>query len=422
MLRSMRIYSARSGALGEPWTPRAASRKGKGQERMAAIRVLVVDDSVVIRKVLSEALSADREIEVVGTAADGNIALSKIPLLRPDLITLDVEMPGLSGLETLIAIRKINAQLPVIMFSTLTERGAATTLEALSLGASDCVTKPQSSASVEQTRARIHSDLIPKVKELCRRKAQVTAPPRSVISKPKTPLSVKRSLSPTRVELLAIGASTGGPNALAVLLPALAKEFPVPVVIVQHMPPLFTRLLAERLDKRCALSIHEGAEGKVLLPGDVWIAPGDYHMKLAREGQTVRLTLNQEPPQNSCRPSVDVLFESVAELYGARTLAVVLTGMGSDGVRGAQLIREAGGQVLVQDEATSVVWGMPGQVAAAGLADGILPLEDIAPELERRVHRLASLGGTYRANAFAKEKPAGPAPVLAHTSQNTKQD
>jgi two-component system, chemotaxis family, protein-glutamate methylesterase/glutaminase len=330
-------------------------------------------------------------------------------------------MPGMSGLETLMAIRKVNAKLPVIMFSTLTERGAATTLDALSLGASDCVTKPQSSASVEQTRARIHSDLIPKVKELCRR-AQNIPLARTSLAEAKKPFLPKHSVSPARVDVLTIGTSTGGPNALAVLLPALAKEFPVPIVIVQHMPPLFTRLLAERLDKRCSLSIHEGAEGKVLLPGDVWIAPGDYHMKLAREGQTVRLTMNQQPPQNSCRPSVDVLFESVAELYGAHTLAVVLTGMGSDGVRGAQLIRSAGGQVLVQDEATSVVWGMPGQVAAAGLADNILPLDEIAPELERRVHRQTTLAGTHHPNTFAKEKAGSPAPVLAHTSQNAKQN
>jgi len=357
---------------------------------MGAIRVLVVDDSVVIRKVLSEALSADPDIEVAGTAADGGIALSKIPLLNPDLVTLDVEMPGMSGLDTLMAIRKTYPRLPVIMFSTLTERGAATTLEALSLGASDYATKPQNTGSVDGTRARIRSDLIPKVKGLCRKEK---TPPPLASPRPeprKIPLATP---APSRqsVEVVAIGTSTGGPNALAAVLPLLPGDFPVPIVIVQHMPPLFTRLLAERLNKQSAVSVHEGNEGDVLQRGHALIAPGDFHMKLAREGSAVRLAMTQDPPQNSCRPSVDVLFESVAQVYGPKALAVVLTGMGSDGVRGAQVITEAGGRVIVQDEATSVVWGMPGQVAAAGLSEGLFPLNQIAGELERRTRRFAAL-------------------------------
>jgi len=378
---------------------------------MAGIQVLVVDDSVVIRKVLSEALSADPEIEVVGTAADGSIALSKIPLLQPDLITLDVEMPGMSGLETLAAIRKLHPKLPVIMFSTLTERGAATTLEALSLGASDCVTKPHNSTNVDQTRARIRAELIPKVKGLCRKE-------KSGPGSAATPLPFKRVTPVERspsglIEILAIGTSTGGPNALAALLPSLAKDFPVPIVLVQYMPPV---LLAERLDNQSSISIHEGADGDVLIPGHVWIAPGDFHMRLARGGgRTVRLTMHQDPPQNSCRPSVDVLFESVAEVYGTSVLAVVLTGMGSDGVRGAQLIREAGGQVIVQDEASSVVWGMPGQVAAAGLADAILPLSDIPAELERRTNRHSLPAGRRVPGVPEKADPDGRAQWLSST-------
>jgi two-component system, chemotaxis family, protein-glutamate methylesterase/glutaminase len=356
---------------------------------MASIRVLIVDDSVVIRKVLTEALIADPEIQVVGTAADGKIALAKIPQLNPDLVTLDVEMPGMSGLETLIELRKAYAKLPVIMFSTLTEKGAATTLEALSHGASDCVTKPQNSGNVEQTRVRIRSELIPKVKELCRKSGAALTQPRTTESRKIAP--TKTGGLPGHVDVVAIGTSTGGPNALAALLPTLSANFPVPIVLVQHMPPLFTRLLAERLDKQSSISIHEGVNGSVLSPGHVWIAPGDFHMTVRREGTSVRLIMNQDPPQNSCRPSVNALFESVAAVYGANALAVVLTGMGSDGVRGAQLIREAGGQVLVQDEATSVVWGMPGQVAAANLADGIFPLSEIAGELERRTNRSSLL-------------------------------
>jgi two-component system chemotaxis response regulator CheB len=191
--------------------------------------------------------------------------------------------------------------------------------------------------------------------------------------------------------VLAIGTSTGGPNALAALLPGLRKDFPVPIVIVQHMPPVFTRLLAERLDKQAAIKIREGEEGGILRAGEAWLAPGDFHMKVARgEGMEVHLKMSQEPPENSCRPAVDVLFRSVTQVYGANVLAVVLTGMGSDGVRGSGAVKEAGGQVIVQDEESSVVWGMPGQTAGAGCADGIVPLAEMAGEIERRVrlHRL----------------------------------
>lgn len=400
----------------EPWAtgivrarlkawPLAQSRLAVGHEEeseasMANIRVLVVDDSVVIRKVLSEALTADPTIEVAGTAADGGIALAKIPVLKPDLVTLDVEMPGKSGLETLVEIRRNYPKLPVIMFSTLTERGAAVTVEALSLGASDYVTKPHNTGSVEQTRARIQSELIPKVKGLCQR--QAGTPPI-----PKLPARLARPVPPTgnrRVDVVAIGSSTGGPNALAAVLPLLPREFPVPLVLVQHMPPLFTRLLAERLDKQASISVEEGVEGQTLQPGIAWVAPGDYHMVLTRDDKVVRLAMNKDAPQNSCRPAVDVLFSSVAEVYKANTLAVVLTGMGSDGVRGAQRIRDAGGQVIVQDEASSVVWGMPGQVAAAGLADAVYPLEQMAGEIERRVF-------AHRPNSLAKAESARSTPA-----------
>jgi two-component system chemotaxis response regulator CheB len=355
---------------------------------MAAIRVLVVDDSVVVRRLLVEVLTADPAIEVAGTAPDGQVALTKIPLVRPDLITLDVEMPVMSGLETLREIRKLYPKLPVIMFSTLTERGATTTLDALTLGASDYVTKPSNTGGVEQTRARIQADLIPKVKALCRvpREESLASAPPAVL----TPTIEARRGPSTgamqRIDLVAIGCSTGGPNALAALLPSLSGGFPVPIVIVQHMPPLFTRLLAERLDRQCSVRIREGKEGEPLQPGVAWIAPGDFHMQVVREPQAAHIAMNQEPPQNSCRPSVDVLFESVAKEYGPNVLGVVLTGMGSDGVRGAQCIRAAGGQVIVQNEATSVVWGMPGQVAAAGQADGIFPLQEMAAEIDRRAN------------------------------------
>lgn len=384
---------------------------------MTAIRVLVVDDSVVVRRLLTEALAADPAIAVVGSAPDGRTGLAKIPLLNPDLITLDVEMPVMSGLETLREVRKLYPRLPVIMFSTLTERGAATTLDALTLGASDYVTKPNNMAGPEQTRARIQAELVPKVKALCRENLE-----EKTVTSPKPLLRVTTTAKATsalqRIDIVAIVASTGGPNALAVLLPGLSSNFPVPIVITQHMPPLFTRLLADRLDRRTAVRIREGVEGEILQPSCAWIAPGDFHMGLVREGKTARLALNQEPPQNSCRPSVDVLFESVARGYGANALAVVLTGMGSDGVRGAQCIRAAGGQVIIQDEASSVVWGMPGSVAAAGLADGVFPLEKMAGELERRANwnrlsgetKRTGSSGTWpaaKASSTAKEHPQG---------------
>jgi two-component system chemotaxis response regulator CheB len=351
---------------------------------MAAIRVLVVDDSVVVRKLLVEALASDAAIEVAGSAADGSIALSKIPLLKPDIVTLDVEMPVMSGLETLREIRKRYPKLPVIMFSTLTERGAATTLDALALGASDYVTKPSNTGGIEQTKAKIQAELIPKVKALCPKTADEKPVSAAKVEPRRVP--AKAASAQQRIDLVAIGCSTGGPNALAAVLPKLTGGFPIPIVIVQHMPPLFTRLLAERLDRQSSVRIREGTAGDVLAPACAFIAPGDFHMRLLREDKSARLIMNQEPPQNSCRPSVDVLFESVAKEYGANVLGVVLTGMGSDGVRGAQCIRAAGGQVIIQDEATSVVWGMPGQVAAAGQADAVFPLEDLAAEIEKRAN------------------------------------
>jgi two-component system chemotaxis response regulator CheB len=347
---------------------------------MTPIRILVVDDSVVIRKVLSDALSADRALEVVGVASDGRIALAKIPLLRPDLVTLDIEMPVMNGLETLAALRKLYPKLPVIMFSTLTERGAATTLDALSLGASDYATKPSNTGSPEVAIERIRTELIPKIKALC----GVTPSKPLPLPAAHPPLKLRARMNP-RIEILAIGTSTGGPNALAEVFPRIPSDFPVPIVVVQHMPPIFTRLLAERLTSRSAIPVEEGGTGVVLSPGRAWIAPGNFHMQVIRAGAQWRLNLNQAPPENSCRPSVDVLFRSVAQAFGANVLGVVMTGMGADGVRGAQNIREAGGEVIIQDEASSVVWGMPGLVLAAAQADAIYPLDRLAEEITRRV-------------------------------------
>jgi two-component system, chemotaxis family, protein-glutamate methylesterase/glutaminase len=353
---------------------------------MPPFRILIVDDSSVIRKVLTESLASDSALEVVGTAANGKIALDKIPQLSPDLLTLDVEMPGMNGLETLAEVRKRYPKLPVIMFSTLTERGAATTLDALAAGASDYVTKPSNTGSLEATVKQIREQLIPKVKALCGPRIPVFAaasPKKEAVHGRPTASASARDATP--VDVLAIGASTGGPNALAEVIPAIPKDFPVPIVIVQHMPPLFTRLLAERLNKQAAIRVYEAEQGSTLEAGRAWIAPGDHHMTVERHGTALHVVLSQGPPENSCRPAVDPLFRSVARTFGANVLAVVLTGMGSDGVAGAQHIRERGGQVYVQDEASSVVWGMPGQVAAAGFADAIYPLKSMVQEIVRRV-------------------------------------
>jgi two-component system chemotaxis response regulator CheB len=350
---------------------------------MPKIRVMVVDDAAVIRRLLSEELSKDPGLEVVGTAANGKIALARLPQVNPDLVILDVEMPEMDGLEMLKELRKTYRRLPVIMFSSLTERGATATLDALALGATDYFTKP-SSSGLEASLEVIRTQLIPEIKAICAQiqiveQGPMAAPPRAL-----APLAATARLK-TAVEVLAVGASTGGPNALAEIFPMLPADCAVPIVIVQHMPPMFTKLLAERLNAQSSIKVQEGVSGTVVQPGHAYIAPGDHHMIVVRDGTQQRLFIHQEPPENSCRPAVDPLFRSVAQAYGANALAVILTGMGQDGLHGCQVLREAGAQILVQDEATSVVWGMPGAVARAGLADRILPLSLIASEIVQRV-------------------------------------
>lgn len=356
---------------------------------MRNIRVLVVDDSVVVRKIVTDSISVDPEIDVVGVAANGKIALAKIPQLNPDILTLDIEMPEMDGLETLVEVRKIYPSLPIIMFSTLTERGGAKTLEALSLGATDYVTKPANVGSVSIAMQRVRDELVPKIKIFCSAKVGQKLSPRTK-SEPasKAKETVKKIFTPkvaasttTRIDIVAIGVSTGGPNALADLFPVFPENFPVPIVLVQHMPPFFTKLLAERLSSKSNLVVEEGTPGHELKPGKAWIAPGDFHMVLERNGTSIKTQNNQGTPENSCRPAVDVLFRSVADLFGPRALSVILTGMGQDGLIGCEHIKDAGGRVIVQDEDSSVVWGMPGFVAKAGLAEKILPLDQIGQEI-----------------------------------------
>ena len=374
---------------------------------MRPIRILIVDDAVVVRQLLAEALSSDPMVAVAGVAATGRIALAKIPQVNPDLVVLDVDMPEMDGLATLAAIRETYRRLPVIMFSVLTERGAEATLDALALGATDYVTKPTNMTRAGADPAEVYDVLTSKIKTLCADVAGLGAAPVRPATAPIR--SRRRGSAPTRrfrrTEIVAVGASTGGPNALETFLTALPSTFPVPIVIVQHMPPIFTRRLAERLAAKSALQICEGIPNVALQPGHVWIAPGDYHMTVARAETGISIRMHQAPPENSCRPAVDVLFRSVAATYGPGALAVVLTGMGRDGLRGCEDIREAGGQVLVQDEASSVVWGMPGFVARADLADAVLPLDQLASEVERRVQigRVAPAPSALETQQVAKK-------------------
>ena len=347
------------------------------------IRVLVVDDSVVIRRLVTHALEQDPLLDVVGVASNGAIALQRIPQFNPDVLTLDIEMPEMDGLETLRRVRSEHPHIRVIMFSTLTERGAAVTLEALTLGADDYVAKASNEGSLDRSMARLREELVPKIKQFFHLPAKsrvdstavpAAAPPRRVQSTP---------LNRVRPKAVLIGISTGGPTALGEILPQLPARFPLPVLLVQHMPPLFTRFLAERLQVVCHLPVEEATQGTVVKAGKILIAPGDFHLKVVHAGSAVQTCLDQTPPLNSCRPAVDALFASAAEVYGGAVIAAVLTGMGQDGLRGAQLLRAQGATILAQDEASSVVWGMPGAVANAGLADATLPLDAIVPEILR---------------------------------------
>jgi two-component system chemotaxis response regulator CheB len=349
------------------------------------INVLVVDDSVVIRRLVTTSLDADPDITVVGTAANGRIALSKLLQVAPDLVTLDVEMPVLDGLATLRELRKTHPRLPVIMFSTLTERGASATLEALTCGASDYVTKPANVGSVPEAIAAVREQLVPKIKALVPLRGGPAAAPLRPTARP-VPAGGSAGRAPgtastARVDLLAIGSSTGGPDALTAVLPLLPRDLPVPVVITQHMPPVFTRLFAQRLDAKSPLAVKEAEDGDLVQAGRVLVAPGDRHLVLERRGTAVVARLSDAPAENFCRPAVDVMFRSASALYGEHVLGVVLTGMGSDGARGAEVVRAAGGQVVVQDQATSVVWGMPGAVVALGQADRVVPLSQVAREV-----------------------------------------
>ena len=367
------------------------------------IRVLVVDDSVVMRRLIIRMLNSDPIFDVVGFARDGLDAIEKVEQLMPEVVTLDVEMPQLDGLGALKVLQDRYPDMKVVMCSSLTERGANTTIDALMAGASDYVTKQHSNELSNDAYEVLQKDLTAKIRRLFGVEKLPVEPaplkPLAPLFSPGNtgqalgagspaslflagPVPARRRLAP---EVLAIGVSTGGPTALAEMLPMIPADFALPIVIVQHMPPLFTQLLADRLSKLCAMPVMEAAAGMEIVPGRMLIAPGNFHMRLVRKGLRIEVELNQDQPENSCRPAVDVLLRSVAEVYGATTLAVILTGMGQDGLAGIRPLKQLGAPVLVQDKATSAVWGMPGAVAEAKLADAVLPLREIVPEIMRRL-------------------------------------
>ena len=372
----------------------------------APIRVLVVDDSVVARRFVTRRLEADPEIEVVGTARNGRLALERIDRDPPDVVILDDEMPEMRGRDILRAIRADHPTVAVVMFSGTFHAGSLGTFDALSLGADDGVAKPSATGGRIEDDHPVWDELLDKAKQAYRRPDRggtnigvamsESAPERP---RPRPATAPRRASAPPSenaharpgpiVDAIAvIGSSTGGPEALTAVFDGLPATFPLPIVVVQHMPPTFTRLLAERLDRASALRVREAEDGAPLRPGEAWIAPGDFHVLVDRSMLGARLRLDQGPPENSCRPAADPLFRSVAEGFGPHVLGLVLSGMGQDGLRGCEQLVAGGARVLTQDEATSVVWGMPGYVTRAGLATACLPLDELAEAFTAEAFRL----------------------------------
>lgn len=344
-------------------------------------RVLIVDDSAVVRQILSEILASDAGIEVVGTAADPLLAREKIKRLAPDVITLDVEMPRMDGLAFLENLMRLHP-LPVVMISSLTERGADTTLQALALGAVDFVSKPK--LDVARGLAGYAEEIIEKVKAAARSRVRPlvrgAAPPKLTL-----PAMASSTVAPgaqfrTTDRLIALGASAGGTEALRVVLESLPADAPA-VVMTQHLPATFSTAFAERLDRHSAMAVREASDGEAVLPGHAYLPPGGRHLRVIRDGARWRCRIDDGPAVNRHKPAVDVLFQSVAQSAGANAIGAILTGMGDDGARGLLQMRQAGAPTLVQDEASSVVWGMPGAAFKLGAAEETVPLERIAERL-----------------------------------------
>jgi two-component system chemotaxis response regulator CheB len=341
---------------------------------------MVVDDSAVVRGFIVRILQSDPAIELVATCSNGQSAVHQVARAKPDVVILDIEMPVMDGLTALPKLLAADPETRVIMASTLTQKNAEVSLEAMALGAADYIPKPV--ASQLNGNDNFQRDLLTKIAALGRRRlerAQVAAAPAAAPRKPQT-FSL-RTVPSREPRIVCVGSSTGGPQALLTLLKTLSPDCAVPVVIAQHMPATFTTVLAQHIERAAGRPCREAVHGEAIVPGRIYLAPGDFHFELARDGTALKAQLNKTPPQNFCRPSVNPLFSSVARLFGAQAVAIMLTGMGSDGLDGTREIATAGGAVIAQDEASSVVWGMPGAIANAGLCSAVLPLTGIAPHL-----------------------------------------
>lgn len=369
------------------------------------LRVLVVDDTIVYRKAVSDIIEEIPGVELAGVAHNGKIAISKIKTLKPDILTLDIEMPQMNGIEVLTELKKHHPNIGAIMLSTLTNEGSHMTMRALDLGAFDFILKPQASSQIEGKK-EIRAALEPILKAFKNSKmgpgligkrpprpgfttGKASRPVRASAPKPLRPLGSGRSVKRGTSEIVTIGISTGGPNALNQMMPKLPGDLGVPVLIVQHMPPVFTKSLAASLDKKCSLSVKEAENGENIMPNVAYIAPGGKQMKLVAgtDGQHRRIKITDDPPENSCKPSVDYLFRSVGDYYVGRTTAVIMTGMGSDGTKGLEVLKNKSAYVIGQDEASCIVYGMPKAPAELGYVDTVVPLSRIADEIVKSVKR-----------------------------------
>lgn len=372
---------------------------------MRPASVVLVDDSATVLRIVGRALRENPDIELVGLARDGREALALVERVQPEAVVLDIEMPEMNGIETLRELRRKHPLLPVVMFSSLTEPGARATFDAIAMGASDYVLKPSASHEDAATTMKLLADKLLALVRTRRRLATIyglqerptrrSTTPRIPTSPPPPP-APSHSVQPQRrtpprpfrPQLLLIGTSTGGPQALGQLLPALTHPLPVPCLVVQHMPPMFTRQMAARLDQLCSVPVREAVHGEPLRPGEILIAPGDYHLEVATRGADLWARLTQDEPENSCRPAVDVLFRTGARVCGGNVLGVVLTGMGRDGLLGGKDIVAAGGRVLSQDAASCVVWGMPRAIEEAGIAHAVVNLDDMASAIHDQLGEL----------------------------------
>lgn len=337
------------------------------------IRVMIVDDSAVIRSIIDKILKSDTAIEVCGFASDGEQAVKIIGVCKPDVVILDIEMPKMDGITALPLLLQKKPDARVLMCSTLSQRGADISIKALSLGATDCILKPSGPAAIQQS-GDFHTGLLRMVREIGGHSVKPSIP--------STPVPIHTRMPGFMPKILAIGSSTGGPNALANVLKDM-RGFPLPIVITQHMPPTFTKMLATHLSNSTGIQCYEGENGMLLKSGCAYIAPGGYHMIFKQTAAGIEIVLNDGPLENFCKPSVNPMLRSLCEIYGSRILTVILTGMGEDGLTGARKVVEIGGQVIAQDANTSIVWGMPGAVANAGLCSAVLPLGEIPAYLQK---------------------------------------